>query len=84
MVSFDTGVEAAVRAATEVTTAGVPVRTPCVLSSYHRINREADPSCGLAECVEFLDALTMKAINQGGLAGRQFEEKDTLFFKLQG
>jgi D-lactate dehydrogenase (cytochrome) len=37
-----------------------------------------------AECVEFLDALTMKAINQGGLAGREFKEKDTLFFKLQG
>ena len=37
-----------------------------------------------AECVEFLDAATMKAINLGGLAGRQFPEKDTLFFKVQG
>jgi hypothetical protein len=36
------------------------------------------------ECVEFLDASTMKAINLGGLAGRQFPEKDTLFFKVQG
>ncbi|KAH8086977.1 putative D-lactate dehydrogenase cytochrome oxidoreductase protein [Filobasidium floriforme] len=61
VVSFDTGVEAAVRAATETVTAGLPI-----------------------QCVEFLDALTMKAINQGGLAGREFKEKDTLFFKLQG
>lgn len=38
----------------------------------------------MIECVEFLDASTMKAINLGGLAGRQFPEKDTLFFKVQG
>ncbi len=37
-----------------------------------------------AECVEFLDDLTMKAVSDGGLAGRKFLRKDTLFFKLQG
>jgi D-lactate dehydrogenase (cytochrome) len=37
-----------------------------------------------AECVEFLDARTMGAINKGGLAGRQYQEKESLFFKFQG
>ncbi|KAK4684466.1 D-lactate dehydrogenase (cytochrome), partial [Tremellales sp. Uapishka_1] len=36
------------------------------------------------QCVEYLDALTMKAINQGGLAGRQYKQAETLFFKFQG
>ncbi len=36
------------------------------------------------QCVEFLDALTMRAINEGGLTGSKYPEKDTLFFKLQG
>lgn len=34
--------------------------------------------------MEYLDDLTMKAISDGGLAGRKFQLKDTLFFKLQG
>lgn len=38
----------------------------------------------IPECVEFLDAQTMKAINQGGLTGKTYKEVDTLFFKFQG
>lgn len=37
-----------------------------------------------AECVEFLDGRTMKAINQGGLTGKTYKEVDSLFFKFQG
>ncbi|RSH94260.1 hypothetical protein EHS25_004063 [Saitozyma podzolica] len=36
------------------------------------------------QCVEFLDGRTMSAINKGGLAGRQYKEIDSLFFKFQG
>ncbi|KAK8861219.1 hypothetical protein IAR55_002038 [Kwoniella newhampshirensis] len=36
------------------------------------------------QCVEYLDGRTMHAINQGGLAGRQYKPVDSLFFKFQG
>ncbi len=38
----------------------------------------------IPECVEFLDARTMEAINKSGLAGRQYTAVDSLFFKFQG
>lgn len=38
----------------------------------------------MAECVEFLDARTVDAINKGGMAGRQYALADSLFFKFQG
>ena len=36
------------------------------------------------ECVELFDALSMKAINNHGMATRKWLEKDSLFFKFQG
>ncbi|ODN76548.1 hypothetical protein L202_05210 [Cryptococcus amylolentus CBS 6039] len=36
------------------------------------------------QCVEYLDGKTMEAINKGGLAGRQYNAVDSLFFKFQG
>lgn len=37
------------------------------------------------ECVEFLDGLTMQAINQSGaVPNKTFAHEGTLFFKLQG
>ncbi|AFR97691.1 D-lactate dehydrogenase (cytochrome) [Cryptococcus neoformans C23] len=36
------------------------------------------------QCVEYMDARTMEAINKGGLAGRQYKPVDSLFFKFQG
>lgn len=36
------------------------------------------------QCVEYMDARTMDAINKGGLAGRQYKPVDSLFFKFQG
>jgi len=36
------------------------------------------------ECIELLDALSMKAINNYGMATRKWLEKDSLFFKFQG
>lgn len=36
------------------------------------------------QCVEYLDARTIRAINAGGIAGRSYPEKDSLFFKFQG
>jgi len=36
------------------------------------------------ECVELLDALSMKAINDYGVSTRKWPEKDSLFFKFQG
>jgi len=38
----------------------------------------------IPECVELLDALSMKAINNYGMAKRKWPEKDNLFFKFQG
>ena len=56
--------------------AGFPVRE----SAFWRYDLELMS----LECVEFLDARTMQAINRGGLAGRQYNEVDSLFFKFQG
>lgn len=36
------------------------------------------------QCIELLDDAMMKAINKSGLCGRQYPEKDMLFFKLSG
>ncbi|WVF66935.1 hypothetical protein IAT40_001678 [Kwoniella sp. CBS 6097] len=36
------------------------------------------------QCVEYLDGRTMEAINKGGMAGKQYKEVDSLFFKFQG
>lgn len=36
------------------------------------------------QCVEYLDSRTMHAVNEGGIAGRKYPEKDSLFFKFQG
>ncbi|EIW65740.1 hypothetical protein TREMEDRAFT_41215 [Tremella mesenterica DSM 1558] len=36
------------------------------------------------QCVEFLDARTMKAINRGGAVSREYKEADSLLFKFQG
>lgn len=36
------------------------------------------------QCIEYMDGPTMKAINEGGLAGHSYPEKDTVFFKFQG
>jgi D-lactate dehydrogenase (cytochrome) len=38
----------------------------------------------IPECVELLDALSMKAINSYGMSTRKWPEKDSLFFKFQG
>lgn len=32
------------------------------------------------QCVEFLDSLMMKAVNQAGSAGIKYAERDSLFF----
>lgn len=36
------------------------------------------------QCIEYMDSQTMRAINEGGIAGRKYPEKDTVFFKFQG
>lgn len=36
------------------------------------------------ECVEFVDKKTVQSINEMGLAGRSYPERDSLFFKFQG
>ncbi|TFK55021.1 hypothetical protein OE88DRAFT_1653638 [Heliocybe sulcata] len=36
------------------------------------------------QCVELLDDQMMKAMNVGGMADKQYPEKDTLLFKIQG
>lgn len=37
-----------------------------------------------AECVEIIDELTIKVLNQYGVSARNWPEKATLFFKFQG
>ena len=32
------------------------------------------------QCVEFLDSLMMRAVNQAGSAGIKYPERDSLFF----
>jgi len=48
------------------------------MTTYHL------PFLLIPECVELLDALSMKAINHYGMAKRKWPEKDSLFFKFQG
>lgn len=54
------------------------MRISCVLDHIYLIDLNN------SECVELLDAISMKAINNYGKSIRKWPERDSLFFKFQG
>ncbi|ORX36265.1 putative D-lactate dehydrogenase oxidoreductase protein [Kockovaella imperatae] len=85
------GAEGTLGIVTEATLRLAPLMpTKCAVVTFNGVEEAVSAATEVVnagfpvQCVEFLDARTMKAINQGGISGRQYPEKDCLFFKFQG
>src|SRR6267154_6011335 len=52
--------------------------------AFHRCRMLIRTCLLLIECVEIIDELSIKVLNEFGVATRKWPEKATLFFKFQG
>lgn len=85
------GAEGTLGIITEATLRLAPVLPSTVaVAQFPDIRHATNAVCGILnhgaalQCVEVLDELTIKAINQFGTSAKKLPEKVTLFFKFQG